>query len=67
MKLLKPCPFCGGIAYVMRLKQSVSPRYFVACGNSAERYIAAEHWVFGRFFSTQEEAVEAWNRRTDND
>lgn len=65
-KILKPCPFCGEIAHVMRLKQNVSPRYFVACGNGAERCIAAEHWVFGRFFATQEEAVEAWNRSAEN-
>lgn len=63
---LKPCPFCGNIAHVMQLKQSTSPRYYVACGNSARKCIASAHWVFGVFYATMGEAVEAWNRRVDN-
>lgn len=63
---LKPCPFCGHCALVMQLKQSVSRRYYVACGNKAERCIASGHWVFGNFYATKREAMEAWNRRADN-
>lgn len=63
---LKPCPFCGGYALVMQLKQSASPRYFVACGNKAGRCIASGHWVFGNFYATKGEAMEAWNRRAEN-
>lgn len=65
--MLRNCPFCGNCALVMQLKQSVSPRYFVACGNRAERCIASAHWMFGDFYATKEEAAEAWNRRAENE
>ena len=61
---LKPCPFCGRTAHVMQLKSSVRPRYFVGCANEKERCIASSHWVFGKFYWDQDEAIEAWNRRT---
>lgn len=66
MNDLKPCPFCGGIAHVMRLKWSASERYFVVCGNSLGRCIASEHNTFGRFYVNKNDAVDAWNRRADN-
>ena len=62
---LKPCPFCGGNAHIVRLKESVKEKYYVACGNSLNRCIASHKWVFGRFYSTREEAIEAWNRRIE--
>lgn len=66
MTELKPCPFCGHNAHVMQLKQSVSARYYVVCGNNAGQCIASEHYVFGRFFTAKQDAVNAWNRRTDD-
>lgn len=63
MAKLKPCPFCGSIAHIQELKQSVRPRYFVVCSNARDRCIAAEHNVFGRFYPLVSEAIEAWNRR----
>ena len=63
---LKPCPFCGSTAHVSMLKQSVKPRYFIVCGNAANECIASGHWVFGCFFATREDAIEAWNRRKNN-
>lgn len=65
IKLL-PCPFCGHYAHVMELKSSTLPRYFVACGNSMGKCIASAHWVFGEFYTSKEEAAEAWNRRAEN-
>jgi hypothetical protein len=62
---LKPCPFCGTQAHVNRLKWSASPRYFVSCGNGMGKCIASEHNTFGRFYTNRDDAIEAWNRRTN--
>lgn len=64
---LKPCPFCGNNAHVKQLKQSASPRYYIVCGNFAGRCIASDHYVFGRFFKAKQNAIDAWNRRTNDE
>ena len=55
---LKKCPFCGAEAFVWETNH----RVFIECS----KYSANWHLirVTGR---TMEEAVEAWNRRADND
>ena len=51
---LKPCPFCGGKAFVWR----TSHRTWIEC----ENYNVDTHRV--AFSSTYEkEVIEAWNRR----
>ena len=51
---LKPCPFCGGEAFVWR----TSHRTWIEC----ENYNVDTHRV--AFSSTNEkEVIEAWNRR----
>ena len=67
MEKIKPCPFCGETAHVMQLKWSASARYFVGCGNRANSCIASEHNTFGRFYSSRQVAIDAWNRRAKND
>lgn len=54
MDELKPCPFCGGEAKVQRFPHN----YAVYC---TECYASTI-----QFKPTDKEAVEAWNRRTDN-
>ena len=52
---LKPCPFCGGEAFVWR----TSHRTWIEC----ENYNVDTHRV--AFSSTcEKEVIEAWNRRT---
>ena len=54
---LKPCPFCGGEAFVWR----TSHRTWIEC----ENYNVDTHRV--AFSSTYEkEVIEAWNRRYGN-
>jgi len=52
---LKPCPFCGGEAEV----KFFLGNYFVACKGCPGS-------TFPYKGMTEEEAVEAWNRRADN-
>ena len=55
MAELKPCPFCGGAAFVGEYRYGdCGETFFVFCTDcQAESH---EHY-------TEEEAVEAWNRR----
>lgn len=56
MTVLKPCPFCGGEAELkIHLFHKLPSSYGVVC-----RPCGCETW---QFFQTEEEAVEAWNRR----
>lgn len=54
---LKPCPFCGGKAYIQRLAMGALP-YFVECGD--ESCIANG---ISTSFKTERKAAEAWNKR----
>ena len=51
----KPCPFCGGKAYVARnFEISNFDVFCVRCIHCLART---------NFFSTKSEAIDAWNRR----
>ena len=56
MAELKPCPFCGSFA-VTTMDECNSWRWEVYCARC--------NAAIG-FFETEEEAIEAWNRRTEN-
>lgn len=61
---LKPCPFCGGEAEIMRLKtlnidpSKIMPYYICGCPNCG-------CWFNTDEFHTEEEAVVMWNTRTE--
>ena len=60
---LKPCPFCGGKACIERDDTSVIPRFLPVCSNYGNGcWGMQENW-----FITEQEAIEAWNRRANND
>lgn len=61
MDELKPCPFCGGIAVIRKDEERINP-FFVRCGN-----IDCKMVVGTNYFSTEEEAIEAWNGRVSDD
>ena len=52
---LKPCPFCGGVAY-LRDDVSHSTAYFIGC--ATEDCFGEFHWG-----QTEAEAIAAWNTR----
>lgn len=62
MTELKPCPFCGRMPNIIERKTSTKSNFRIECKNMNCQIIV------GTFaFLTVEEAIEAWNRRVDND
>ena len=58
MPELKPCPFCGGVAVVVKVDGTNF--YQVVCIKCPV--------MFGRWwFSKKRDAVNAWNRRAGDD
>lgn len=58
MQKLKPCPFCGGEACIQEhVFIGYTSTYGVVCLDCCAE--------IRQFFYTTEEAIEAWNRRTE--
>lgn len=55
---LKPCPFCGGRAFLNHTNQPIGDSYQVYCGNEDCTVEPCTHTYFEK-----NQAVEAWNRR----
>ena len=65
---LKPCPFCGGIVSVTddmpaRLYNELEKAFCVIC--PACELIFGWDCDYGGQFSSQDEAIDAWNRRVN--
>ena len=58
-KELKPCPFCGRKAELVTMEFGSGSIYF---GTTCENWLCAVASVIP-YFSSKEEAIEAWNRR----
>ena len=54
MEDLKPCPFCGSEAKLVNKNEF----WIVDC---------AECFASSRWCDSKKEAIDAWNRRTDNE
>ncbi len=58
MDKLKPCPFCGGEGCVQEhVFKGLTNTYGVVCLDCCAE--------IRQFYRTEEEAIKAWNRRTD--
>lgn len=58
---LKPCPFCGKIPEIIISKNSNSKSFYrVECKRMSCTVLAS---TFA--YSTENEAIEAWNRRAE--
>lgn len=58
MSELKPCPFCGGEAKIVKSPEN---EYIAICRNKQCNASV------GFFPNTRKEAIEAWNRRADDE
>lgn len=61
MSDLKPCPFCGGEAHIKEVVSACEMLYTVGCSDS--ECMGYETWLLK---PTKEEAIAAWNRRSDD-
>lgn len=63
---LRPCPFCGGEAKVIKIPEELNwaGNYVVGCDDNSMCMGNINH--FTMVFSTPETAAKAWNRRVDN-
>lgn len=62
---LKPCPFCGASARIRRIDICDAPeivRYSVGC---SELECIASSIMMGDMFETKDDAVSAWNKRSE--
>lgn len=62
MNELKPCPFCGGKAELVKIPITPFPdKYYVRCSMKNDCVVAVHTFKGG----TAEEAVADWNRRAE--
>lgn len=54
---LKPCPFCGGKSWVLKIPNESNKKYVVVCKDDD---CGAS---LGNYSETREEAINAWNKR----
>ena len=64
MAELKLCPFCGSKAEVIKTRSGRNFRYSPGCNT---QWCMGHWWMTGKGFETEEKAIEAWNRRADNE
>ena len=64
MEELKPCPFCGGKAYMKTIQ--AKRRMFTKAKDYPYIRCVICHTSTAACF-TEEEAIEAWNARVDHD
>lgn len=63
METLRRCPFCGAEANLVKVRSGKNFRYAPGCTTDK---CMGHWWVTGKGFFSEAEAIEAWNRRTDD-
>lgn len=74
MNKLKPCPFCGGAAYLERchrafINAETTRVAFVRCKNCnarTGRFKLEDYGKTSHSTEANEKAIEAWNRRAED-
>ena len=61
MAELKPCPFCGGKAFLSEYLYSCEPG---RCTTQFVEFNGCHTTTYE--YNTEEEAIEAWNRRAED-
>ena len=73
---LKPCPFCGGEAYLKLVSKSYGDHYgatfAIGCADCRYQFKEESRWAISRgemmiITDGYEKCIERWNRRADNE
>ena len=66
---LKPCPFCGGKVELMHIDHTnLNKRKFMfVCQRCSAHIFLYGYGVYVSKDRTEEQAIETWNRRADNE
>lgn len=66
MSKLKPCPFCGGRAYMVTEKTYDGYKTVIYCmsGIDVGCFATSTHWALKKAWA-EESAIKAWNHRVN--
>lgn len=64
---LKKCPFCGGKAELSCGNKSSCNSVIISFVRCKDCGAVGQKFEINRKYSSDEKAIEAWNRRADND
>ena len=62
---LKPCPFCGGEAYIIEVEPHTHKIAIWVPDSVGECFIECTNCTRAMSANTKDEAIAAWNRRVD--
>lgn len=65
---LKPCPFCGGAARLYHTEHTNlnNRKHYFNCEKCGTYFLFYTNTKYISQEQTEQEAIEAWNRRIDN-
>lgn len=67
MEELKPCPFCGGEAYIVEVKPHSHIIATFMADYEGGAFVECSDCTCAIAADTKAEAIEAWNRRVNNE
>lgn len=66
MEELKPCPFCGGKAYIVEVESHTHMIGSAMISYNGGAFVECSDCTCAISADTKAEAIEAWNRRAKN-
>jgi len=64
---LLPCPFCGGEALIKTSRRYPSGKEITAYSPTCYNMACVIYDADDNYYRTEQEAIEAWNRRANNE
>lgn len=67
LKLILPCPFCGGLAAIEEVGDGASVRFSVGCKTDGDETDICMGYQSLTTFNRRSDAIDAWNKRPDDE